>query len=123
MQGPINPFFIAIPIWAASLIYMLCYLFLFYAGRLTRHMKEFHSQAWRRINRRWWIFRQASWLAYEPPRKGAAPMEIVWCWRRPLRDQELSRLADITRMLGLVTLCSMAASLLAASLFDNYVIR
>src|SRR5436190_16721160 len=115
MPIAINAFLIAVPIWIASLLCMLCYLY--YADRLTRHMREFHGQAWRRINRRWLYFRRARWRPYSRPRKEAALMEIVWCWRRPLRDQELNKLADITRVLWLASLCCFLASLLATSLF------
>jgi len=108
---------IAVPIWAVTVAVCLAYLRA--VDRLFAHMKQFYGAAWVRLNRRF-PFRNASPLVvYARPRKTGTILEMLWCWRRPLRHPDFAELIGEARRFAIITALSIALSVVVFVVFDS----
>jgi len=108
---------IAAPVWCAFAL--IGGLYLYYAGRVTRRLREFHAEAWERLS--WlpgwgWPRRVRKYSEPNPTRGLSA---ILWYGRPHLKDPELDRLAGITRIYAVLTVLALTASILVFALFPD----
>jgi len=109
-----RPLVIAIPIWLTFAV--VSALYLYYAGRLTARMREHHGRAWEHLQ---WLpeIGSAGRRKYYPPNSERAFFAIVFHRRPRFNDAELDRLANITRVLAVLVVLCLAASIAVFALF------